>query len=99
MQLSGTGSAKRSPTKRTRRGPPDPPPARRYHFDRFGSYLGYLDESGRYYDREGVCRGYVNREGLFYDVEGTCRGHIDVQGQMWDERGSYRGYFYPIPRK
>jgi len=98
MQLSGAGGAKRSPTQRSRRAPPDPP-VRRYHFDRFGSYLGYLDESGLYYDRAGVCRGRVSAEGFFYDTEGTCRGRIDVQGQMWDERGSYRGYFYPAPRK
>jgi len=64
----------------------------RYHLDRFGTYLGFVDESGRYFDRSGCLRGSVNDAGKVYDETGSPRGHIDTQGQVWDEQGSYRGY-------
>ena len=64
----------------------------RYHLDRFGTYLGFVDESGRYFDRSGSLRGSVNASGKVYDETGAPSGHIDTQGQVWDERGGYRGY-------
>lgn len=62
-----------------------------YHFDRYGRYLGYLDESGRYYDSGGACQGYVV-SGEFYDTLGNRRGRIDVMGNFYDECGTCRGY-------
>ena len=64
----------------------------RYHLDRFGTYLGFVDESGRYFDRSGCLRGSLNASGKLYDETGAPRGHIDTQGQVWDEQGGYRGY-------
>jgi len=66
--------------------------ASRYHFDRFGAYLGYVDPSGRYYQRDGTCRGLIGTDGALIDCEGVCRGRFDVQGQFWDEKGGYGGY-------
>lgn len=63
-----------------------------YHFDRFGTYLGYVDQHGHYYEKDGTCRGTLADDGALVDGDGVCRGRFDVQGQFWDERGSYGGY-------
>lgn len=67
---------------------------RRYHFSKFGAYLGYLDEVGHYYDRGDAYRGSVSDSGTLYDEQGVYRGRIDVQGQYWDEHGVWQGYFW-----
>jgi len=72
--------------------------ARRYHFDRWGSVLGYMDHNGHYYDKTGSCRGEVVGGRDLYDTNGVYRGHFDIQGQYWDEDRVGRGYLQmPIP--
>jgi hypothetical protein len=72
--------------------------ARRYHFDRFGTYLGYVDEHGRYFDRCEQLQGTVTNAGIVCDTNGAPRGHIDVQGQYWDQEDIFLGYFRrPVP--
>jgi hypothetical protein len=63
-----------------------------YHFDRWGSYLGYVDRVGHYFDRNGTYRGAVSESGTFYDEHAVYRGRFDIQGQYYDEHGMYRGY-------
>jgi hypothetical protein len=70
-------------------------PARRYHFNRFGTYLGYIDGVGHYHDANDIYRGAVSTTGDFFDEHGVYRGWIDVQGQYNDERGAACGYFRP----
>ena len=67
--------------------------ARRYHFTRFGSCLGYIDEVGHYYGQDGSFGGSVSDSGAFFDEHGIYRGYIDVQGCYWDCEGRPRGYF------
>jgi hypothetical protein len=66
---------------------------RRYHFNRYGSYIGYVDEKGQYFLCDGTYRGRLGESGQLYDEHGTPRGHIDAQGQYWDEHRTFRGYF------
>lgn len=66
--------------------------ARRYHFNRYGSYIGFVDEDGRYYLCDGTYRGCLTAAGVMLDPSGRRRGHVDVQGQYWDEEGVFRGY-------
>jgi len=63
-----------------------------YHFDRFGSYLGYIDPCGYYFAPDGTCRGMVGGDGTLVDQDGKRCGRFDSQGQFWDEQGTYRGY-------
>lgn len=68
-------------------------PGRRYHFNCFGVYLGYVDDVGHYFLSDGTYRGAISDDGTVSDERGTFRGYIDVQGQYWDEQGVHRGYF------
>lgn len=63
-----------------------------YHFDRFGSYLGYIDPNGYYVTAGGTCRGMIAEDGTLLDQDGNRVGRFDIQGQFWDEQGIYRGY-------
>lgn len=67
--------------------------ARRYHFNRYGSYIGYIDEDGKYFLCDGTYRGSVTSGGTFYDENGQLHGRVDVQGQYWGEDGVFLGYF------
>lgn len=64
-----------------------------YHFDRWGSYVGHLDEENRYFLRDGTLRGRLVESRKLYDENGRYLGRLDAQGQYWDERGEFRGYF------
>lgn len=66
--------------------------AARFHFDRFGAYLGYVDPLGHYFDKGGTYRGAMSADGSFFDEKGVSRGRFDILGQYWDESGTYRGY-------
>ena len=63
-----------------------------YHFDRFGSYLGYIDANGYYVAADGTCRGMTGDDGTLVDQDGNRVGRFDIQGQFWDAQGSYGGY-------
>jgi hypothetical protein len=65
---------------------------RRYHFNRYGSYIGYVDEDGRYFLCNGTYRGHLDSKGVVFDEGGKLQGHVDVQGQYWDADGSFLGY-------
>src|ERR1700687_5733698 len=56
-----------------------------YHFDRFGSYLGFIDPNGYYCAADGTCRGMVSEDGTLVDRDGNHRGRFDIQGQFWNE--------------
>jgi hypothetical protein len=66
----------------------------RYHFDRFGSYLGYVDDTGNYYDLTGTCRGYFEPAGGgdFYTSDGTRGGFVDPVGNFYDDQTIHLGY-------
>jgi hypothetical protein len=64
----------------------------RYHFDRHGNYLGYIDERGRYFDVGGRQVGNLVGGQRFYDRQGAYRGRVDAQGSYFDELGRCRGY-------
>jgi hypothetical protein len=65
---------------------------RRYHFNRYGSYIGYVDENGSYYLRDGTYRGCLNNKGAVFDANGKHCGHVDIQGQYWGDDGMFLGY-------
>jgi len=64
----------------------------RYHFDRHGSYLGYVDERGRYFDVRDRQVGSLVAGQKLYDRLGAYRGRVDAQGNYFDELGRCRGY-------
>ena len=64
----------------------------RYHFDRHGNYLGYIDERGRYFDVRGRQEGSLVSGQKLYDRQGAYRGRVDAQGNYFDELGRCRGY-------
>jgi len=66
----------------------------KYHFDRWGSCVGYVDADGRYFDARGMLRGHVNERSRLYGEDGAYRGRFDIQGQFWDEHGIARGYLH-----
>jgi len=66
----------------------------RYLFDRWGTYIGKIDESGAYFDAKGYRVGQFTGRDV-YGCDGTHRGWIDVVGQYWSERGQFLGYVRP----
>ncbi len=71
---------------------------RRYHFNVHGSYLGYIDEVGRYFLSDGTQSARLEEDGTMRDLAGRRCGRVDAQGRYWDAQGNYCGYFRcPIP--
>jgi hypothetical protein len=67
----------------------------RYIFDRWGTWIGNVEDDSRYCDPHGHCVGKVMPDGMVYDQKGACRGHFDVQGQLWDAHGTSLGGMIP----
>jgi hypothetical protein len=67
-----------------------------YLFDRWGTYVGMIDDSGCYFDTHGRELGRVVAGREVYHRDGTYRGHIDALGQYWDELGHFLGYLGPM---
>ena len=68
-----------------------------YQFDWHGSYLGCVDDQGRYLDTAGKVRGKLVGGRDLYDDRGHYRGYIGAQGNYYDEHGDCRGYFRDLP--
>lgn len=69
-----------------------------YLFDRWGTCIGKIDDSGCYFDAQGRQVGHVVG-GDVYGCDGTHRGRIDLLGQYWNELGHFLGYLGPTVRE
>ena len=70
----------------------------RYLFDRWGTCVGKIDDSGSYFDARGRQLGHVVGAEV-YHCDGTYRGRIDALGQYWDESGHFLAYLGPTVRQ
>jgi hypothetical protein len=63
-----------------------------YFFDFRGAYLGYLDDSGKFFDESGVQWARLANGGKVLGTDGRDRGHLNAQGCFFEPNGACRGY-------